>query len=82
MKRLIVNADDFGMTEGVNRAILEAHLRGLVTSTTLLANGAAFASAAEIAGDTPALGVGVHLNLTEGRPSSDAARIPSLLTRE
>ena len=82
MKRLIVNADDFGMTEGVNRAILEAHLRGIVTSTSLLANGAAFASAVEIARSTPALGVGVHLNLTEGRPSSDAARIPSLVTPE
>ncbi len=80
MKRLIVNADDFGMTEGVNRAILDAHRRGIVTSTSLLANGSAFASAAEIARQTPALGVGVHLNLTEGRPSCDPARIPSLVT--
>src|ERR1700693_285784 len=82
MKRLIVNADDFGMTEGVNRAILEAHRRGIVTSTSLLANGAAFASAVKIARNTPALGVGVHLNLTEGRPVADSARIPSLLTAQ
>lgn len=80
MKQLIVNADDFGMTAGVNRAILEAHQRGIVTSTSLLANGAAFASAVEIARKTPALGVGVHLNLTEGRPAGDPARIPSLVT--
>ena len=80
MKRLIVNADDFGMTEGVNRAILEAHQRGIVTSTSLLANGAAIANAVEIARSHPALGVGVHLNLTEGLPSSEPARIPRLFT--
>jgi hopanoid biosynthesis associated protein HpnK len=80
MKRLIVNADDFGMTEGVNRAVLEAHERGIVTSTSLFANGSAFASAAEIARRTPALGVGVHLNLTEGRPVVNYSRIPSLVT--
>lgn len=80
MKRLIINADDFGMTEGVNRAVLEAHRRGILTSTSLLANGAAFASAVEIARNTPTLGVGVHLNLTEGRPVADSARIPGLLT--
>jgi hopanoid biosynthesis associated protein HpnK len=80
MKRLIVNADDFGMTEGVNRAILEAHRHGIVTSTSLLTNGAAFASAVEIARSHPTLGVGVHLNLTEGSPASEPVRIPSLLT--
>ncbi len=80
MKRLIVNADDFGMTEGVNRAIREAHLRGMVTSASLLASGAAFDSAVEIARGTLTLGVGVHLNLTEGRPVADSGRIPSLLT--
>jgi len=44
MKRLIVNADDFGLTENVNRGILDAHREGIVTSTTLLANGMAFES--------------------------------------
>jgi hopanoid biosynthesis associated protein HpnK len=78
MKQLIVNADDFGMTEGVNRAILEAHRGGIVTSTSLLANGAAFASAVELARQTPSLGVGVHLNLTEGRPVSGADGVPGL----
>src|SRR5260370_42001074 len=45
MKRLIVNADDFGLTENVNRGILDAHREGIVTRTTLLANGMAFESA-------------------------------------
>jgi predicted glycoside hydrolase/deacetylase ChbG (UPF0249 family) len=79
MKRLIVNADDFGMTQGVNRGILEAHRSGIVSSTTLLANGAAFAEAAAAGRETPDLGIGVHLNLSEGLPVSPAAGIPSLL---
>lgn len=78
MKQLIVNADDFGMTEGVNRAILEAHRNGIVTSTSLLANGAAIAWAVEMARQTPSLGVGVHLNLTEGQPVSGAQAVPGL----
>ena len=80
MRQLIVNADDFAMTEGVNRAILEAHRNGIVTSTSLLANGAAFASAIEMARQTPSLGVGVHLNLTEGKPVSSASGVPGLTT--
>jgi chitin disaccharide deacetylase len=66
VKNLIVNADDLGWTEGVNRGIAEAHRKGLVTSTSLLANGRAFASALEIARGNPELGVGVHLNLSDG----------------
>jgi chitin disaccharide deacetylase len=73
MKQLIVNADDFGMAPGVNRAILEAHRTGIVTSTSLLANGAAFDEAAAAARATPTLAVGVHLNLTQGRPLSHGA---------
>lgn len=79
MKLLIVNADDFGLTEGVNRGILDAHRRGLVTSTSLLANGAAFHSAVAFARHTPALGVGIHLNLTDGRPIAPPSEIPSLV---
>ncbi|NDQ55864.1 MAG: ChbG/HpnK family deacetylase [Acidipila sp.] len=80
IKQLIVNADDFGMAEGVNRAILEAHDRGIVTSASLLAGGAAFASAVAMAREAPGLGVGVHLNLTEGRPCADPAHVCALLT--
>ena len=79
MKRLVVNADDFGMTGSINEGILEAHRRGIVTSATLLANGAAFDSAVSLAKATPRLGVGVHLNLTQGAPVADPAGVASLL---
>ncbi len=68
MPRLIVNADDFGLTEGTNRAIVDAHRTGIVTSTSLLANGVAFEHAVALARGVPSLGVGVHLTLTEGLP--------------
>src|SRR5262245_2921312 len=79
MKRLIVNADDFGITEGVNRLIMELHVHGTVTSTSLLANGAAFNSAITMSKGHAKLGVGVHLNLTEGQPVSIPSEVPSLL---
>ncbi len=79
MKRLVVNADDFGMAEGINEGILEAHLNGILTSATLLANGEAFDSAVAGARNAPRLGVGVHLNLTQGRPIADPAEVSSLV---
>jgi len=79
LKQLIVNADDFGYTGGVNRGIVEACTRGIVTSTSLLANGAAFEDAVEQAGRTPGLDVGFHLNLAEGRPLSRPDRVPHLV---
>ncbi|TAM78587.1 MAG: ChbG/HpnK family deacetylase [Acidobacteria bacterium] len=82
MKKLIVNADDFGLTEGVNRAILDGHKNGIITSTTLMANGVAFDSAVTAITTAPALGVGVHLNLTQGRPVSPASQVPSIVTSE
>jgi hopanoid biosynthesis associated protein HpnK len=81
-KRLIVNADDFGMTEGVNRGILESHRHGIVTSTTLLATGAAFESAVAARAEHPRLGIGVHLNLSEGHPVSPPSQIPSLVNSQ
>ncbi len=78
MRRLIVNADDFGYTSGVNRAIVEAHARGVVTSSTLMANGAAFSEAAQLAKTVPKLSVGCHIVLTDGDPILPAAQIPSL----
>ena len=80
MKQLIVNADDFGLAPGVIRAILEAHRTGIVTSTTILANAAAFDEAASAALATPSLAIGVHLNLTQGRPISDPSQLGSLVT--
>ena len=79
MKHLIVIADDLGWTEGVNRGIAEAHRRGIVTSTSLLANGAAFHSALGLARSTPGLSVGVHLNLSDGQPVVQAEKVRSLL---
>ncbi|HKO03784.1 MAG TPA: ChbG/HpnK family deacetylase [Candidatus Acidoferrales bacterium] len=79
MKQLIVNADDFGMAPGINRAIVQAHRTGIVTSTSLLANGAAFDDAATSARANPTLAVGVHLNLTEGLPLSDPAKLGALV---
>jgi len=66
--RLIVNADDFGYTPGVNYGIVDAHLRGAVTSATAMVNMPAFAHAMELARQVPTLGVGLHFNITAGRP--------------
>ena len=82
MRRLIVNADDFGFTSGVNRAIVEAHTRGIVTSSTLMANGAAFAEAVPLAQSVPQLSVGCHVVLIDGRPVLDSSKIPSLTAAE
>ena len=66
-KRLIVNADDFGFTPDVNRGIVDAHRGGILTATTLMANGAAFDDAVRLAHETPSLDVGCHLVLISGR---------------
>jgi chitin disaccharide deacetylase len=79
MRQLVVNADDFGLTAGVTRGILDAHREGIVTSTTLMANGAAFDMAVAASRRAPALGVGVHLNLSEGVPVSPSLKIPTLV---
>src|SRR5215469_5630871 len=79
LKNLIVNADDLGWTEGVNRGIVEAHRKGLVTSCSLMANGPAFESAFEAAQRNPQLGIGVHLNLSDGPPTAPAEEVRGLL---
>jgi hopanoid biosynthesis associated protein HpnK len=79
VRRLIVNADDFGFTSGVNRAIAEAHTRGVVTSSTLMANGSAFAEAAQLAKTLPQLSVGCHVVLIDGTPVLGAEQLPTLI---
>jgi hopanoid biosynthesis associated protein HpnK len=79
VKNLIVNADDLGWTAGVNRGIAEAHRNGIVTSASLLANGAAFAGGVEVARQNPRLSVGVHLNLSDGAPVAGREAVPSLM---
>jgi predicted glycoside hydrolase/deacetylase ChbG (UPF0249 family) len=81
MRQLIVNADDFGLTESVSSGILDAHRKGIVTSTTLMANVGAFDTAVSMSRRTPRLGIGVHLNLTAGEPVSPALSIPTLVNR-
>ena len=82
MKQLILNADDFGLTRGVNQGIIRAHREGVLTSTTLMANGAAFDDAVERAKENPSLGVGCHLVLVGGRAISPPGQVPSLVDDE
>lgn len=74
--RLIVNADDFGLSQAINRGIVTAHREGIVTSASVMVNGPAFEHALALAQENPALDVGVHLTLTELSPvaSPDAVR--------
>jgi hopanoid biosynthesis associated protein HpnK len=79
MRRLIINADDFGLTAGVNRGIVEAHEQGVVTSATLMANGPAFEEAIGLAQARPRLGVGCHVVLVDGAPLLNKTEVASLL---
>ncbi len=77
--RLIINADDFGLTTGVNRSIAELHQSNALTSATLMATGPAFDDAVAIARAHPTLGVGCHIVLTDGVPVSHPDAIPTLI---
>lgn len=77
-RRLIINADDFGLTRGVDRAIAEAHAKGMVTSATLMACGQAFDDAVAAARANPKLGVGCHVVLLDGLPVLDPEKLSSL----
>lgn len=79
MKQLIVNADDFGLAESVNRGIIVAHRDGILTSASLLANGPAFDQAIALSSQFPQLSIGVHLNISQATSVSPAARIPTLM---
>ncbi len=80
-RTLIVNADDFGLTAGVSRGILDAHERGIVTSTTVLVTRSIDPASLERLAASR-LGVGLHLNLTLGAPVTDPRRVPSLVDGE
>ncbi|WP_273185594.1 carbohydrate deacetylase [Hyphomonas adhaerens] len=77
--RLIVHADDFGLSERVNEGVADAHLNGILTSTSIMACAPAFDHAVRIAKATPSLDIGVHLTLIEERPLTDPAKVPSLV---
>jgi predicted glycoside hydrolase/deacetylase ChbG (UPF0249 family) len=72
--RLIVNADDFGFTHDVNEGIVEAHRNGILTATTLMANGDAFDHAVQLGRETPSLDIGCHLVLVQGPSVADPSR--------
>jgi len=81
-KYLILNADDFGLSPSVNRGILAAYEKGTVSSTTLMTNMPGFEDAVARAKRTPELGVGLHFNLSYGRPLSPAANVSSLVQED
>ena len=68
MRKLVVNADDFGFTRDVNQGIVEAHRNGILTATTLMANGEAFDDAVRLAHENPTLDIGAHLVLVGAPP--------------
>ena len=77
---LVVNADDFGRSPGVSAGIVEAHLHGLVSTTTALMNlPRSGAEVAQAVREAPSLGLGVHLNLTLGKPLSSPDSVPTLI---
>jgi hopanoid biosynthesis associated protein HpnK len=80
--KLIVHADDFGLSEKVNDGILHAHLHGILTSASVMANGRAFEHAIRICRSVPTLDVGVHLTLVEEPPVLPREQIPSLVNGE
>jgi hopanoid biosynthesis associated protein HpnK len=77
--RLIVNADDFGLSERVNEGIVQAHRQGILTSASLIASGEAFEHAVGLANATPTLDIGVHLTLIEEQPTAPPDVIPTLV---
>ncbi len=79
VRKLIVNADDFGLTAGVNRAIVETHNGGVVSSATLMAAGTRFEDAVTAARSAPNLSVGCHVVLVDGTPVSSADAVDTLL---
>jgi hypothetical protein len=81
-RELIVNADELGLTEGVNHGIMQVHREGIVTSTTMVANEHAFEHAVELAKRAPQLAIGVHLNITHGLPVLPEVRVFSLVDED
>jgi chitin disaccharide deacetylase len=77
LKQLVTNADDFGFTPDVNEGIVEAHRHGILTATTLMANGAAFDDAVRLARQTPTLDIGCHLVLIGGGSIVDRKALPA-----
>src|SRR5258705_7568118 len=82
LRRLVVNADDLGLTVGVNNGIFDAHDAGILTSASVFANAPATADAIGRARVRPSLGVGVHLALVDGSPMLPPGRVPTLIEED
>jgi hopanoid biosynthesis associated protein HpnK len=82
MKKLIVNADDFGLSGGANRAVIRAYREGILTSTSLMVGGQACAEAVSLARENPGLQVGLHLTLLQGKAVLPPEQLPGLVDRE
>jgi hopanoid biosynthesis associated protein HpnK len=78
-RRLIVNADDFGLSHSVNEAVIRAHREGILTSASLMVNESGFDEAVKIAKENPSLGVGLHLTLLHGHSALPPEKIPGLV---
>ncbi|WP_028559774.1 carbohydrate deacetylase [Paenibacillus pinihumi] len=81
-KYLIINADDFGLTAAVNRGIIEAYMKGGVSSTSMMVNMPGLEDAVKLARALPALGIGLHFNLTYGYPLADPSAVTSLIRED
>ncbi|HEY4126368.1 MAG TPA: ChbG/HpnK family deacetylase, partial [Rhizomicrobium sp.] len=79
MKRLVVTADDFGAAREVNEAVEIAHVRGILSATSLMVAAPAACEAVKLAKRLPSLRVGLHVVLVEGRPILPPAQIPDLV---
>ncbi|HZV35790.1 MAG TPA: hopanoid biosynthesis-associated protein HpnK [Verrucomicrobiae bacterium] len=79
VRRLIVNADDFGLSSSANRAIVRAHCEGILTTASLMVNEPGFDEALALARENPNLGVGLHLTLSHGHSALPAKEIPGLV---
>lgn len=79
MRKVIINADDFGMSEAFNYGVIKSYCEGVVSSTSLMVNLPAAEHAVKLAKDYPNLFIGQHTNLVLGEPCSDPASIPSLV---
>ena len=79
IRRLIVNADDFGLSHSVNEAVIRGHREGILTTTSLMVNEAGFDEAVKLAKENPKLGVGLHVSLLHGRSALPPEKIPGLV---
>ena len=79
IKRLIVNADDFGLSHSVNEAVIRAHREGILTTASLMVNEPGFDEAVKLAKESPGLGVGLHLTLLHGHSALSPDKIPGLV---